>query len=66
MKCGTFEGDDDDESNMRIAEIKNRCKDKRISYTDESFAVVHCTGYIRVRIVCYIWNKKCFSFDIMF
>lgn len=46
MKCGTYEGDDDDGS-LRITEIKNRCKDKRITYTDESYAVVHCTGYIR-------------------
>lgn len=50
MKCGSYEGDDD-ESNMRITEIKNRCKDKRIVYTDESYAVVHCTGYIRVRVL---------------
>ena len=49
MKCGSYEGDDE-EGNMRITEIKNRCKDKRITYTDEQYAVVHCTGYIRVRV----------------
>ena len=52
MKCGTYEGDTN-EMDARLVEIKKRCKEKRICYKDEPYAVVHCTGYIRVRL--YQW-----------
>lgn len=46
MRCGTYEGDYE-ETDARLIEIRNRCKEKRICYKDDSYAVVHCTGYIR-------------------
>ncbi|XP_066912914.1 aryl hydrocarbon receptor nuclear translocator homolog isoform X2 [Clytia hemisphaerica] len=46
MKCGNYEGDCED-VDAHLMEIKNRCKEKRISYKDEAYSVVHCTGYIR-------------------
>ena len=49
MRCGDYEGDLD-ETDSHLLEIRNRCKEKRISYKDESYSVVHCTGYIRVKL----------------
>lgn len=66
LKCGTYEGDFE-ETDARLLEIKNRCKEKRISYKDESYSVVHCTGYIRVRVVIFWWfvvGKKVVSSEI--
>jgi len=46
IKCGTYEEENQD-LDARLMEIRKRCKEKRISYKDEPYAVVHCTGYIR-------------------
>ena len=48
MKCGTYEDENQDANITRLAEIKTRCKNRRMLYADESYAILHCTGYIRV------------------
>ena len=55
MRCGNYEGELED-SDSHLLEIRNRCKEKRISYKDDSYSVVHCTGYIRVSIWLEISN----------
>ena len=59
MKCGNYEGDYAT-ADSRLSEINNRCKDKRIKYDGEEYALVHCTGCLPV---CTVYGF--FDFDVV-